>query len=295
MWGVWALVQVIHRAAFPLELFAIQQSDGLAARLFRDGNVCGACRRIILQRRHASAMASTVQSTDAPIERGPPTLSSVDQPPFYRINAGVLLCRPPLITRLLTPFERAYFFYQRRLNERLSLPFTRYFYVKDDTPAELEWKRKMKERHTAAADLGMYSAYSNERWNDELLLDAKESEVEHQVDALLKDAEGPASSGDTAAADARKEKVPRPLPRVTEADRAGDETKLDRRLDRTLYLIVKESFGHWRFPTAELRPREALHGVSAAEPQRVQGNVVIELNSCFRRLSVYWCTLAGST
>jgi large subunit ribosomal protein L46 len=179
----------------------------------------------------------------------------------------VVLSRPPQITRDQTPFEKAFFFYQRRLNERLVLPFSRYFYFKAGTPADLEWKRKQAERLTPARDIGVYNAYSETAWNDELLVGAKESELETQAECLLSDAEIPGVGSDEVGG-LRKETVERPMPRVTEADKKGDERSLDRRLDRTLYLLVKSSEGRWEFPASTLIGRENLHEVS---PQGLTG------------------------
>lgn len=180
---------------------------------------------------------------------------------FHRVKAGILLTRPPQITRDLTPFEKAYFLYQRRLNERLALPFTRYFYFQRGTPADLDWKRKIKERQTAARDIGLYNAYSKEGWNDELLVGAQESETDHQVEALLKDGET-LGTGSEESNEPKKESIPRPMPRTTEADRTGDERSLARRLDRTLYLVAKENGRvHWSLPSSELAGRESLHHV----------------------------------
>ena len=173
-----------------------------------------------------------------------------------------MLSRPPIITRDLTAFEKAFFFYQRRLNERLALPFGRYFYYEKGTPGEVEWKRKIKQRQTSARDIGVYNAYSEEGWNDELLVGAKESEPEHQLEALMKDAEDVGEEGNVAV-DTTKEPVERPMPRVTEADKAGDVKSLNRALQRTLYLVVKGGKGGWTFPTARLEPKEDLHTVRA--------------------------------
>jgi large subunit ribosomal protein L46 len=164
----------------------------------------------------------------------------------------VVLSRPPQITRDQTPFEKAYFFYQRRLNERLALPFSRYFYFKGGTPADLEWKRKQAERLTPAKDIGVYNAYGETSWNDELLIGAKESELETQLESLLKDAEVPGVESDGMG----------PMPRVTKADREGDEKSLDRKLNRTLYLLVRGSEGRWSFPVSALLGKENLHEVS---------------------------------
>ncbi len=186
---------------------------------------------------------------------------------LYHVKAGILLTRPPLLTRELTPFEKAFFLYQRRLNERLALPFTRYFYFKKGTPADVEWKRKVRERRTAARDIGVYNAYARDGWNDEVLVGAPESEVEHQVEALIRDAEsaGPgADEGDEGGiGERRREAIPRPNSRVMEADRTGDVSSLNRRLDRTLYLLARQGDNkRWRFPESPLMRMESLQQVT---------------------------------
>ncbi|PVV03790.1 hypothetical protein BB560_001717 [Smittium megazygosporum] len=49
--------------------------------------------------------------------------------------------------------------------------------------------------------------------------------------------------------------------RVSNADRSGDLTLLERKLDRTLYLIVKDATknNEWRFPTSSLQENEVLY------------------------------------
>ena len=187
----------------------------------------------------------------------------------HRVHAGLLLVRAPLVTRDLTSFEKAFHLYQRRLNERLALPFTRYFYFKKGTPADLEWKRKIKDRRTPARDIGLYHAYTDESWNDEVAVGARESEVDHQVEALVHDAETSGLPADEEMGEKRKEAVDRPCPRLTEADRQGDLASLNRRLDRTLYLLARKPDGRWRFPAAELLRRESLHQVRAPAPPSI--------------------------
>lgn len=118
----------------------------------------------------------------------------------------------------------------------------------------------MKQRQTAARDIGVYNAYSKEGWNDEVLVGAKESEPEEQVEALLNDAEIHGTETDEIG-EARRESVERPMPRVTEADRTGDVQSLNRSLQRTLYLLVRGKDGKWMFPTSRLIGRENLHQV----------------------------------
>lgn len=234
-----------------------------------DTAICRSCQETISRRGYASAAAATTPSSiDQSSEPSlpPSSTTSVSPPvtvpqPSYTIKAGVVLARSPIITRDLTSFEKSFYFYQRRLNERLALPFTKYFYFKRGTPADNEWKRKYAERKTAARDIGNYSAYAKDAWNDELLVGAVESEPPHQIEALVKDAEGYAATeaGDSGM---KKEEIPRPLLRITEADEKGDQKSLDRLLQRTLYLLVQAKEGYWKFPSVTLEGKESLRVVS---------------------------------
>lgn len=150
------------------------------------------------------------------------------------------------------------------------MPFTRYFYYKKGTPADLEWKRKAKQRLTPARDIGVYNAYGKEGWNDELLVGDRTSEPEVQTEALVRDAEGVATKGEEGSEEESQRSdtgqdiaIPRPMPRQTEADAKGDQTSLDRKLDRTLYLLIKNKDGRWRFPEDSIVGKEGLHQVSA--------------------------------
>ncbi|OCK83562.1 50S ribosomal subunit L30 [Lepidopterella palustris CBS 459.81] len=255
-------------------------------------SICRSCREKTLSRKPYStaAAATAADNTAGPASSShiPPVTATAAQQ-AYQVRAGVVLSRPPLITRDLHPFEKAFFLYQRRLNERLALPFTRYFYVKKDTPADAEWKRKMKKRLTPARDIGTYNAYGNEGWNDEVLMGAQESEPEWQVERLLEDAEAAVSGGgiggesggakglqeggqpavpEVAAKAVVAEPVERPMPRVTEADKKGDLRSLDRLLQRTLYLLVKNKDGRWMFPDDQIVGKENLH--QAAERVLIQ-------------------------
>lgn len=172
----------------------------------------------------------------------------------------MVLSRAPQITRDLTPFEKSFFFYQKRLNERLVLPFTKYFYFRPKTPLDEDWKRKVKERQTASRDIGKYSAYSQEAWNDELLVGATEHEPENVMETLVKDAESIANA--TSQDSGKQEEIPRPAPRVTEADKKGDHKSLNRLLQRSLYLLVKTKEGYWKLPSSPVQEGEYLRQVS---------------------------------
>ncbi|KAI5795716.1 putative 54S ribosomal protein L17, mitochondrial [Geopyxis carbonaria] len=166
----------------------------------------------------------------------------------YRIASSVVLSRAPLLTRDLDAFEESYYFYQRRLNQRLALPFTRYFYFKKDSPGDLEWKAKQKKR---GGDV--YTGFGARGWADELVVgDETHKEKDFGYQRLV---ETTVSGEDV---EDEKRVLDRPFPRETEADKTGDTARLDRKLQRTLYLLVQGKEAGWTFPTALLQGRENL-------------------------------------
>lgn len=179
-----------------------------------------------------------------------------------------MLSRPPLITPDPHPFETAYYLYQRRLNERLVLPFSQYFYYRRNTPAFEHWRKFRRARAgTAARDVGAYSAYTEESWNDEVLVGDETGRPEKIVEALITE-EGRqgefTGKGDPRFAGLR---------RTTEADASNDQRSLERRLQRTLYLLVKtkQAKGQqvdedsekwaWKFPSGSIVGFEGLKDV----------------------------------
>lgn len=155
------------------------------------------------------------------------------------------------------------------------MPFSRYFYYKKGTPGDEEWKRKIRVRKTAARDIGVYNAYGDEGWNDEVLVGDDVSEPSTTVERLIRDAEGrpivdvesqkeeeEQKSVEGAKRELQRVEVERPMSRETEADRKNDQRSLNRKLDRALYLMVKNKEGIWRFPEDRVYGRENLHQVS---------------------------------
>jgi large subunit ribosomal protein L46 len=207
------------------------------------------------------------------------------------MRASVLLSRQPQITRDLSPFEKAFLFYQRRLNERLALPFTRYFYFKKGTAADLDWKRKAKHRFTPARELGVYHSYGKYGWNDELLVGAEEVEPQNQVEALLRDSESDTKNQNVREIedDSEGRSIFKPPPRVTHADATTNERSMDRLLQRSLYLVVKDQSGAWRFPTDTLVGQETLHEVGFIPiPCIMQSTgLTITTGGC-SRATAYW-------
>ncbi|KAH0841746.1 hypothetical protein AYO21_01022 [Fonsecaea monophora] len=201
--------------------------------------VCSSCLQTLSKRHYASAATAQAnlgsQSSPSITQLSPSgPEASLSPQPVYTIKAGIVLSRPPLITPDPHPFETAFHLYQRRLNERLVLPFTQYFYYRRNTPAFEQWRKHRRERGGAATrDIGKYNAYSPEAWNDEVLVGDETGKPEKILEQLITE-EGRADEftgqGDPKFAGLR---------RVTGADESNDQRSLERRLQRTLYLLVK--------------------------------------------------------
>ncbi|EXJ90954.1 hypothetical protein A1O1_04061 [Capronia coronata CBS 617.96] len=231
-------------------------------------HVCLSCRQSLALTRPQRGYASAA-TAKATVEAPPITQLSPDGPeaspvpqPIFTIKAGVVLSRPPLITPDPHPFETAYYLYQRRLNERLVLPFTQYFYYKRGTPAFEQWRTKRQARGGAATrDIGKYNAYTDEAWNDEVLEGDETGAPSKIVEQLIADegrAEEFTGTGDPKFAG---------LKRRTEADEKNDQRSLERSLSRTLYLLVKnkkvagqsqDESDFWKFPSGTIIGHEGL-------------------------------------
>jgi large subunit ribosomal protein L46 len=250
-------------------LITSQISTPLTKNLGSQKHICLWCRRSIAssQRGYASAATATSLSDQS---QSISQLTHLETPPSqtpkpaYTIKAGVVLSRPPILTPDPHPFETAYYLYQRRLNERLVLPFSQYFYYQRDTPAYERWRAARRARNgVAGRDVGGYNAYDKEAWNDEVLVGDKAGEKETIVKQLIEE-EG--RGKEFAGEDGQVEMAG--LTRMTEADRKGDVRSLERALSRTLYLLVKrkrmegKDGGFWSFPSGELEGKEGLKEVS---------------------------------
>ncbi|KAK2031805.1 NUDIX domain-containing protein [Colletotrichum zoysiae] len=239
--------------------------------------VCRQCARVQIRApapsraySGAAAAASTTTDPTTTTTAPPPNVGIPPEPKTarqaganYHIKAGVILTRAPLLTRPLTAFEQAYFFYQKRLNERLALPFITSVYFKPDTPALIDWNMKVKDRQgTVAKEIGVYNGKASRAWDDELMVGDGLSNHDTTIDLLLKDSVMRVS--DDAEIIPEEDRAPPEAlaPRVSEADLKRDTTRLDRAMDRTVYLVVKKESkdgAKWEFPAAGMSTEENLH------------------------------------
>jgi len=232
-------------------------------------HICLSCRNNISRARYASTATAQAVFESPPISnvsQDDPGTSPASQPRIV-VKAGVVVSRPPLLTPDPHPFDTAFYLYQRRLNERLVLPFTQYFHYKRGTPAFEHWRTKRRERGgIAARDVGKYNAYNKESWNDEVLMGDDSAQPEKIVAQLIEEeGRGTEFVGEGESTESKLAG----LKRATQADSKDDQTSLERSLSRTLYLLVRpksQSEGadmatSWRFPSGDVAEKEALKEV----------------------------------
>ncbi|KGQ10293.1 54S ribosomal protein L17 [Beauveria bassiana D1-5] len=218
---------------------------------------CAATRATPVRFYSAAATSTTPSSPSQP----PPSASSPAAAAApYDIRSGLVLTRPPLLTRPLHPFENAFFFYQKRLEERLNTAFIPSIYYKPDTPRRLDWDLKVKERprHRRQGARRLSRQERERRGTTSCLLATRLSDPETTAASLLKDAQARISDDAEVIAPEDLVEAPAPVPRTTEADERNDVRRLDRKLDQTLYLVVKGEDG-WGFPADVLTESENLH------------------------------------
>jgi len=254
-----------------VRIFAISVCDELTAAVkpTTKQHICLSCRNNSARARYASTATAQATAESPPISNVSPNEpgASPAQQPRIVVKAGIVVSRPPLITPDPHPFDTAFYLYQRRLNERLVLPFSQYFHYKRGTPAFEHWRTKRRERGgIAARDVGQYNAYTKESWNDEVLMGDDSANPRKIVEQLVEE-EGRGSEfvteGDNADAKLAG------LKRLTPADVNHDQTSLERSLSRTLYLLVRpksqsdgaDAATGWRFPSGDVEEKEGLKEV----------------------------------
>lgn len=156
---------------------------------------------------------------------------------YATLLSTVLLLRTPLVTADLPAFQKLYYAYQKELWRRLMWTFPKWFYYRAGTLTEQRFR-----------ELNANPTYNN----PQLQYADGRPDVRHQRDRRFKqvvklpkayDAEGDDK------VDAALRKVV-PNPRTTKADETNDLASLERKLARTLYLVISEDNGAlWKFPT----------------------------------------------
>ncbi|KAK9451367.1 mitochondrial 54S ribosomal protein mL46 [Limtongia smithiae] len=158
----------------------------------------------------------------------------------YKIFSGLILSRQPIVTPELTPFQKAYYNYQSELYKRLSWTFQHWFYYPKGTLAENDFAAVQPKLNEKDPDV-----LFNRNRNEKQVVNFPERQVERETEESAK---------------VYAKIVPNP--RRTAADEANDVQSLERKLDRTLYLLVKRG-NTWELPRAEVLPSETLDSTAS--------------------------------
>lgn len=177
------------------------------------------------------------------------------------VKAGLVLSRVPIVTPELNALENKYYQYQAELERRLMWTFPSYFYFKKGTLAERRFQSVQK---------GVISKQPGV-WFPKGVPDVRHNRERSQKQDIMLPRE--ASEG------SNKSDVSRPIvpnSRTTKADENNDITSLDRKLDRTLHLLVKDDKGSWVLPSfpVDIEPKEgkkALHETAEVGLRKIGG------------------------
>ncbi|KAI8929898.1 39S mitochondrial ribosomal protein L46-domain-containing protein [Entophlyctis helioformis] len=153
--------------------------------------------------------------------------------PHTTVSVGILLKRSPVVLPELSEFQQAYYAYREDMERSEARPFDHTFYFKKGSSTEKRWLDAQKAAAAAVSGSGSAAA----------------STVAQPLEDEL----------------AKLEKAPR----LTAADAKGDVKSLDRALQRTLYLVVKQkdaasAGASWRFPQGSVLGNELLHEAAPA-------------------------------
>lgn len=163
------------------------------------------------------------------------------------ISGGMILSRIPIVTSEPTPFAKMYYEYMDGLKRRMMWTFPSFLYFKRGTLAERKY-RELNKIPTQARDGVVYPEGIPD------VVNARERSVSQKIVVPTKDSkEG--SRG--AKAEDAEEDVIKPNPRITEADKQNNVKSLERKLDRTLYLVAQTKNG-WRFPSVVVNEAETI-------------------------------------
>ncbi|EGW31970.1 uncharacterized protein SPAPADRAFT_61085 [Spathaspora passalidarum NRRL Y-27907] len=157
------------------------------------------------------------------------------------ISSTLLLSRNPIITQEPSSFEKQFYKYQNELWRRLMWTFPSWFFFKPGTVAEQKYRKLNKP---ATPD------------NPNIEFPRGRPELRHNRDRRFKQTISVPKSyedkkGETNAASETDDLARKIVPnsRITEADLKKDLASLERKLSRTLYLIIKEKGSNtWKFP-----------------------------------------------
>ncbi|KAJ1755933.1 hypothetical protein H4S00_000602 [Coemansia sp. D1744] len=155
------------------------------------------------------------------------------------VRASIILQRDPIVTQQSAKFEAAADQYFGWLDYMTADKFPREFFFKPGSSAENRWADQDQERALEWHFGGTRPKRPVTKKPIEEDPDAEEVEDDLMAPVVGKTVEV--------------------QPRETQADASNDLLSLERKLDRTLYLIVRDAKGRWAFPQSDVQDEEVLH------------------------------------
>lgn len=185
------------------------------------------------------------------------TVKTVGKP---TIRVGMVLSRVPIVNPELTEMEKKYYKYMSELERRLMWTFPAYFYLKKGT---------LSEHRFYAAQRGPISKQEGV-WFPKGVPDIKHGRERSRKQEIVIPKNKSAQEGINELEDISRPIAPNNI--LTDADKSGNFNSLERQLRRTLYLLVKDNKGSWRFPNFELGEEKSLHDAAEKGLREVGGD-----------------------
>ena len=167
------------------------------------------------------------------------------------LQSAVLMSRVPIVLQEPSALEREYYRFNTELSHRIQQPFPRDHYFKKGSAAESRFDE--------------YYTKLQKSWDG---------------DELLKSGAHASSTSDANGSDSDMFTT---MPRTTEADAQNDTKSLERALDRTLYLLVRNTQADtkglsWHLPTKSMphpiAPTDSLHSVGMRAVRDALGSMM---------------------
>ncbi|KAK6462958.1 60S ribosomal protein L17, mitochondrial precursor [Scheffersomyces coipomensis] len=192
------------------------------------------------------------------------------------ISSSLLLSRNPIITADLNPFEAQYYKYQSELWRRLMWTFPKWFYFREGTLAEQRFRQLNKDPVS---------------YNPDIEYPQGKPEIRHRRDRRFKQVinlpktykqvgeEGHEEESLTKSHDDLARQII-PNSRVTKADESNDLTSLERKLSRTLYLVINQN-NNWVLPNfveSSTEEIKALHTLAEDGLYKIGGEKINYFN-----------------
>lgn len=176
----------------------------------------------------------------------------------------MILSRTPIVTPDVPEFESAFYNYQEELERRLMWTFPKWYYFKKGTVAEREFTEAQK--YPVPFHRGVWFPKGSpdlkhgrdRRFKQDVVLPKKHFETEENKQVAAEQDETIDDFDDIG-------RPIKPHSRITAADEQNDQSSLERKLPRTLYLVVRDSKSNaWRFPSFDAQPTEGkgLHQIA---------------------------------